>query len=196
VDVARAARGGIGGGSSIPTHRPTRFRLIPAAFAAAIAFAIVALSLDARSGGLLFLTGTVGVLALGVLGGALVVGNPAFLGPAVAVLELAYLQRVLLAGAPSVVEVGLVSLAVLLVGELGQWSLDNRLVRIDAPRMHLGRLWAILGLVAVSAVAVTVVSVGAVAPVAAGIAVSIIAVAATVATIAVVSAAATRAARP
>ncbi|HET7026676.1 MAG TPA: hypothetical protein VFI28_03180, partial [Candidatus Limnocylindrales bacterium] len=116
-----------------------------------------------------------------------------FLGPAVLALELAYLQHVLLAGPPTVVEVAVVSLAALLAGELGQWSLDNRLARMDVPEMQAGRLRAILGLLAVGAVAIAAVSLAAVGPVVPGTAATIIAVAAAVATIAVMTYAATRA---
>ncbi|HET7182279.1 MAG TPA: hypothetical protein VFI15_08630 [Candidatus Limnocylindrales bacterium] len=158
--------------------------------------AIAGLSLDVRSGGLLVISGSFGVIALGVLAAAFVLARASFLGPAVLVLELAYLQHVLLAGPPTVVEVAVVSLAALLAGELGQWSIDNRTVRIEAGQLQSGRLRAILGLLVVSGLAVAAVAFGAVAPVVAGPAVAIVAVPAAVAAVAIVSLAATRAARP
>jgi hypothetical protein len=92
-----------------------------------VAAGIVAASLDGASGGLAALAGTLGVVGLVVLAIALVIGWPGGLGVAVALLAAGYLGHVLVAGETDVVILAVISVALLLVGELGQWSLDRRL---------------------------------------------------------------------
>jgi hypothetical protein len=90
--------------------------------AGAIAFA----SLDLRSGGLAFISGGFGLATLLVLIGALVVPAPSMIGPAVGGLGLVYFGHVLIAGESRPETLGLVSVGLLLVGELSQWSCDRR----------------------------------------------------------------------
>ena len=91
-----------------------------------MAVAIAVASLDLRSGGLAFISGGFGLAALLVLATALVVPAPSMIGPAVGALGLVYFGHVLIAGESRSETLALVSVGLLLVGELSQWSCDRR----------------------------------------------------------------------
>ena len=131
-------------------------------------------------------------MALGVLAASLVLANAGLVGPAVGAMELVYLVHVLLAGQPTLLAVGFVALAGLLAGELGQWSIDSRFGGEVETAVHVARLRAIAGLVALSAAVVAIVSLAAIAPIVQGTWTIVLAVAASIAVVALVSRAARR----
>jgi hypothetical protein len=88
--------------------------------------AIATVSLGAGSATSALLAGTVGTLGVGILAVALVAGWPGGIGAAIVLLGLGYLGHVLLGSDVSPALLVSVSVALLLVGELGQWSLDRR----------------------------------------------------------------------
>jgi hypothetical protein len=155
--------------------------------------AIARLSLDVRSGGLIFISGSFGLVALVVLGSALVLARPWWIGAALGLLALLYLGHVLVAGESDMLTVAVVSLALLLVGELGQWSVDSRLTGRYEPGLHVSRAIGIAQLVALGFGIVVVAEVAAGLPITGGVWTVAAAVAASVALLGVISILALRA---
>ena len=104
-----------------------------------MAAAIAALSIDQRSGALVFLTGAVAVAALVLVLAALIVGGGLLLGAALALLGLLQFVHVLLLGELSTWSLGVASVGLLLLGELTQWSLDSRSRGRLEVGMHVSR---------------------------------------------------------
>jgi hypothetical protein len=97
------------------------------------------MSLDLRSAGLMFVSGGFGLGALLLLGAALVLARPGWIGATLGFLALVYFGHELLAGESNWEALGVVGVALLLVGELSQWSMDSRLPgRYDA-HLHVSR---------------------------------------------------------
>ncbi len=154
------------------------------------------MSLDVRSSGLSFVTGGFGLICLLVLVAALVVGRPAWIGGAIGLLALLYLGHTVVADAANPTELGLVSVALLLVGELGQWSLDGRLSGRYEPGLHVSRATAIalLGLLGLGTVALSQVASG--LPIPGGVGAVAVAMAATVGLLGLISVVALRRVEP
>ena len=106
------------------------------------------LSLDLRTGALLFVSGTAAVIVLVILAGVLVLAKPHLIGVAQAMLALLYLAHVVVAGESTWEALGLVSLGVLLVGELSQWSFDSRVAGRYETDLHRSRAIGIAALLA------------------------------------------------
>jgi hypothetical protein len=120
------------------------------------ATAIVAILLDTRSGGLAMLSGSVGVVALVVLGAALVLAQSALIGWALGLLALQYAERLVATGVANLWLPAVAGLGLLLVGELSQWSIDSRsLVGVHA-RLHVARAMAVGSLLTIGAATVLV----------------------------------------
>jgi hypothetical protein len=119
-------------------------------------------SLDQRSSGLAFVTGASGLLCLVVLAIALVLARPGWIGGALGLLALLYLGHTVVAEAANPTELGLVSVGLLLVGELAQWSIDGKLPGRYEQGIHLSRATAIgvLGLLGLGTVALSQVAAG------------------------------------
>lgn len=112
----------------------------------AFGVAIAAASLDVRSGGLLFVSGLLGTLVLGLLGAALVLGRPGWIGAVLGLFATVYLGHLLVAPEANLATAGFVGVALLLVGELSQWSFDSRLHGRYEASMHRTRAIAVAGL--------------------------------------------------
>jgi hypothetical protein len=113
-----------------------------------VGLAIVRLSLDLRTGALLFVSGTVAVIALVILAGVLVLAKPHLIGPAQAMLAALYLAHLVVAGESTWEALGLVTLCLLLVGELSQWSFDSRVPGRYEAGLHRSRAIGITALLA------------------------------------------------
>ena len=122
--------------------------------------AIARLSLDLRTGALLFVSGIPAAVVLVILAGVLVLGKPQLIGAAQAMLALLYLGHVVLAGESTWEALGLVSLGVLLVGELGQWSFDSRVAGRYEAGLHQSRAIGIAALLALGAGVITLAGFG------------------------------------
>jgi hypothetical protein len=115
----------------------------------------VRLSLDLRTGALLFVSGTAGVVVLVILGGVLTLAKPNLIGAAQALLALLYLGHVVVSGESTWEALGLVSLGVLLFGELSQWSFDSRVVGRYEAGLHLDRATGVAALLALGVGVIT-----------------------------------------
>lgn len=120
--------------------------------------AIVRLSLDLRTGALLFVSGTVAVIALVLLAGVLVLAKPNLIGPAQAMLAVLYLAHLVVAGESTWEALGLVSLGLLAMGELSQWSFDSRVPGRYEADLHRSRA---IGIAAVLALGLGVIGMAA-----------------------------------
>jgi len=150
-------------------------------------------SLDLRSGGLAFLSGTIGIAGLTLLAAALLFGIPRLIGPALALVCALYIERLVATGQSDPAILALSSVGILLVGELTQWSIDSRVAGRYDPGLHVSRG---LGLVWLSVLGVASVALGllaATAPVAGGLGAAVVATAAAVAASALIWVAARRA---
>jgi hypothetical protein len=92
-----------------------------------------------RTGALLFVTGTVAIVVLVILASVLVLAKSNLIGVAQAMLALLYVGHIVLAGESTWEALALVSLGILLVGELSQWSFDSRVAGRYESGMHLSR---------------------------------------------------------
>jgi hypothetical protein len=148
---------------------------------------VVALSLDARSPGLLTVSGGFGLLALLLLGVVLVTVRPGLIGAALALLALLSFGHAAIAPDANLGQLGLVGVGLLLVGELSQWSLDARLPGRYEAALHgsraIGLAW--LALAGLGTVVLTLVAAGISIP--AGLGTVALAVAATVALLGLIS---------
>lgn len=157
-----------------------------------MASGIAGASLDVRSSGLAFVSGGFGLLCLLTLGAALVLGRPGWIGGALGLLAALYLGHTVVSEAPNPSELGLVAVGLLLVGELGQWSIDGRLTGRYEPGIQVSRATAIavLGLLGLGTVALSQVAAG--LPVSGGVGAVALAMGATVALLALISVVALR----
>lgn len=89
--------------------------------------AIATASLDVRSGGLLFVSGILGGVIVLLLATALVLGRPGWIGAVLGLLAMLHVGHVLVAAEVRLLTAGSVGVAILLVGELSQWSFDSHL---------------------------------------------------------------------
>ena len=94
------------------------------------------------------MSGTAAVVVLVIVAGVLVVGKPSLIGPAQAMLAALYLGHVVVAGESTWEALGLVSLGILLFGELSQWSFDSRVAGRYEPSVHRSRGIGIAALLA------------------------------------------------
>ena len=122
-----------------------------------------------------------------MLGAALVLARPGWIGGALGMLALLYLGRTAVADAANPTQLGLVSVGLLLVGELAQWSIDGKLPGRYERGLHLSRATAIavLGLLGLGTVALSQVAAG--LPVPGGIGTVAVAMGATVALLGLIS---------
>jgi hypothetical protein len=109
---------------------------------------------------LLFVSGTAAAVVLVLLAGVLIFAKSQLIGPAQALLAALYLSHVLLAGESTWESLALVSLGILLVGELGQWSFDSRLAGRYEAGLHRSRAIAIAGLAALGVGVIALAAVG------------------------------------
>lgn len=116
--------------------------------------AVAAASLDVRSGGLVFVSGVAGVIIVLLLVVALALGRPGWFGVTPALLALLYLGHLLVAPGSDLATAGLVGVALLLVGELSQWSFDSRLRGHHEAALHRSRAIGVGGLALLGAGAV------------------------------------------
>jgi hypothetical protein len=161
------------------------------AFATAVV--VVRASLDLRSGGLAFLSGSIGVAGLALLAGALLFGVPRLIGPALALLCALYIERLVATGQSDPGILAISSVGILLVGELAQWSVDSRVSGRYEPGLHVSRGLGHVWLSALGGASVALGLLAATAPVAGGLGAPVVAMAAAVAASAVISVAARRA---
>lgn len=97
---------------------------------------------------MLFLSGTAAAVVIVVLAVVLILGTPNHIGLPQGMLAVLYLGHVVLAGESAWEALALVSLGILLVGELSQWSFDSRVAgRYDAG-LHRSRAIGIAALLA------------------------------------------------
>lgn len=154
--------------------------------------AVAAASLDVRSGGLAFVSGALGVLIVLLLALTLVFGRPGWFGVTPALLALLYLGHLLVAPGSDLAAAGMVGLALLLVGELSQWSFDSRIRGHHDAAIHRSRAIGVggLALLGAGAVFLSLLVIG--LPVSGGLVTAIVGVAAFVGVVALVSFAAVR----
>jgi hypothetical protein len=150
------------------------------------------LSLDTRSAGLGFVTGGFGLVALLFLGATLAAARPGWIAGVLALLALLYFGRLSVAGEPSLEGLGIVSVLLLLTGELSQWSMDSRHAGSYETGVHLWRAAGIvvLGLLGLGTVLLSQVATG--VPIAGGIGTVAVAMVAAVALLGLISAVALR----
>ena len=118
--------------------------------------AVAALLLDRRSGGLAFVSGSIGVAALTTLAAALVFSRAGLIGWAIAILCVQYVERLIATSDSNVVIPAVAGVGVLAVGELSQWSLDSRSIAGVSGRLHLARGLAVIALLALGSATVLV----------------------------------------
>lgn len=145
------------------------------------------MSLDAGDGMLPLLAGSVGLLGVAALGLTLVTGWRGGIGLSVGLLALGYLARVVVVGSAAPEILASVSVALVLVGELGQWSLDRRLRGTYERPLLMGRAVGLAWLVALGAGAAVLGLAVTGIPVPGGIATQAAAIAASVALLALVA---------
>jgi hypothetical protein len=154
---------------------------------------VVLLSLDVRSPSLFVVTGGPGVTLVLLFAAALVLARPGWIGVLLGFLALLFFAHLLVADAVSPAGAAIAGVALLLAGELGQWSLDGRLAGRYAARLQVSRVIGIawLGLLGVGVELLCLVALG--LPVAGGIETAAIAMAAAVGLLGLLSAVAARA---
>lgn len=94
------------------------------------------------------MSGTAAAVVLVILAGVLVVAKPQLIVAAQAMLAVLYLGHVVVAGQSTWEALGLVSLGILLVGELSQWSFDSRVAGRYEAGLHRSRAIGIATLLA------------------------------------------------
>ena len=94
------------------------------------------------------MSGTAAVVVLVILAAVLVLAKPGLIGAAQALLALLYLGHVVVAGESAWAALALVSLGILLFGELSQWSFDSRIVGRYEAGMHRSRAIGVAALLA------------------------------------------------
>jgi hypothetical protein len=106
----------------------------------------VRLSLDLRTGALVFVTGTAAVVVLMILAAVLVLAKPHLIGAAQAVLAVFFVSHVLVSGEST-------------WEELSQWSIDSRVVGRYEPGLHQSRAVGVAALVALGLGVITLAAV-------------------------------------
>ena len=154
--------------------------------------AIAAASLDVRSGGLAFVSGMPGAIIVLLLVGSLVLGRPGWFGVTPALLAVLYVGHLLVAPGSDLATAGLVGVAILLVGELSQWSFDSRVRGHHDAAIHRARAIGIGGLAMLGAGAVVLSLVVIGLPVSGGLVTVIVGMAAFVGVVALASVLAVR----
>ena len=101
------------------------------------------------------MSGTAAVVVLVILAGVLLLAKSHLIGGAQAMLALLYLGHVVIAGESTWEALGLVSVGILLVGELSQWSFDSRVVGRYEPGLHRSRGTGVLALLVLGVGVVT-----------------------------------------
>lgn len=127
------------------------------------------------------------MLALFLLATVLVLARSGWIGGVLGLLALQYFGHTVLANGSNPAELAFVGVAILLVGELSQWSLDSRLRGRYEGGMHRSRAAGIAGLGVLGLGTVVLSQVAAGLPVPGGIATVAVAVAATVALLGLIS---------
>jgi hypothetical protein len=127
---------------------------------------VALLSLDLRSPSLLVVTGGPGVVLCLVLGSALVLARPGWIGTVLGLLALLFFVHLLIAGQSSPQVAAIVGVALLLAGELTQWSLDGRHAGQYEASLHVSRAIGIawMGLLGVGVALLSLVAAGLPAP--------------------------------
>lgn len=122
----------------------------------------------------------------------LATARPGWIGTVLGLMALLYLGHLAVTGESNMTEVGFVGVALLLAGELGQWSVDSRLAGRHDASLHLSRVGgiAVLALLGLGIVVLGQLAAG--LPIAGGIVAVVVATAATVALLALVSVVALR----
>ena len=164
--------------------------------AVGVAVVIAALSLDVRSGGLVFVSGLLVALLVLMLGVALHFARPGWIGPIVGLFVLLYVGHLLVAPGSDLVTAGVVGVALLLLGELGQWSFDSRLRGRYDRALHRARAFGVAGLGLLGAGAVLLILVVVGLPVPDGLGTIAAGMGALVALVVLISVVALRPARP
>jgi hypothetical protein len=100
-------------------------------------------------------SGTAAVVVLVILAGVLVLAKPHLIGAVQAMFALLYLGHIVVAGESTWEVLGLVSLGVLLLGELSQWSFDSRVVGRYEAGLHRSRATGVVALLALGAGVIT-----------------------------------------
>lgn len=97
-----------------------------------------------------------------MLGAALVFARPGWIGAILGLFALLYMGHVLVAPGSDLLTAGVVGVALLLVGELSQWSFDSRLRGRYDGALHRARAIGAAGLVllGIGALLVTFLAVG------------------------------------
>ncbi|HYK96299.1 MAG TPA: hypothetical protein VE011_10600 [Candidatus Dormibacteraeota bacterium] len=151
------------------------------------------LSLDLRSPSLAVVSGGPGVVLELMLGAALVLARPGWIGTILAFLALLFLGHLAVAGASDPATAAVVGAALLLIGELSQWSMDGRLVGSYDARLQVSRCIGVawLTLLAIGALVLSLVAAG--LPIAGGIVTVVVGMGAAVALLGLFSAVAARA---
>ncbi len=148
---------------------------------------VAALSLDARSGGLTFVTGAIGALLVAALAVALVFARPGWMGALLGFFALLYVGHLLVAPESNLLTAAVIGIALLLVGELSQWSFDSRLHGRYEAGLHRARAIGLGGilLLGTGVLVVTLLALG--LPVPAGLGTIVAGMAALVALVALIS---------
>ena len=141
-------------------------------------------------------SGGMGLIFVVLLGAALVVARPGWIGVVLGFLALVFFAHVLVAGESSPEGAAIVGVLLLLAGELGQWSLDGRHAGRYETGVHLARVAAIawLGLLGLGVVVLSLLAAG--LPISGGVETVAVAMTASVGVLALVSYVAGRAAIP
>lgn len=113
-----------------------------------VAVAVAGLSIDVASASLRLVLAWFGVASVALLGGALILARRGWIGAVLGLLALLTLGRQLVGGAVGTDRLGFVGVALLLIGELSQWSIDSRLAGQSALGLHRSRAVGITWLVA------------------------------------------------
>ena len=147
-----------------------------------------------RSPGLLTVSGAFGLLALLLLAVVLVAARPGLIGATLAVLAILTFGHAAIVAEPNLAQVGLVGVALLLIGELSQWSIDGRTPGRYELALHRSRAVAVtwLALASLGTVTLTLVAAGVAIP--AGLGTVVLAVAATIGLLGLISVVAHRSA--
>ena len=106
------------------------------------------------------MSGSAAAVVLVILAGVLVLAKPQLIGAAQAMFALLYLGHVVLAGESTWEALGLVSLGILLVGELSQWSFDSRIAGRYEAGLHQSRAIGIAALLALGVGVITLAAFG------------------------------------
>jgi hypothetical protein len=131
-----------------------------------------------------------------VLGAALVLARPGWIGAILALLALLFLAHLLVASESSAQGAAIVGVALLLAGELSQWSMDGRLAGRYDVGLHVSRAIgiALVGLLGLGVEILCLVAAG--LPISGGVVTVAIGMAAAVALLALFSAVAGRGLTP